>query len=124
LHYKTNLRNLAEHSGMRLCSQAQWDWKQVWAGIIKSIMAYGPQEDRWQQREIIKLFKPVCYRTGKCEFLAETDRFCVIRERVMEHHRRGEAPEQWHDIDPFEPLAEGAARISPQMADDINWRVK
>jgi flavin-dependent thymidylate synthase len=122
LHYKTNLRNLAEHSGMRLCSQAQFEWKQVWGGIVDVILRYGPIKDLWQQREIVKLFKPVCYRTGKCEFLAETDRFCVIRDRVMKHHRNGESPEQWVDIDPLEPLKEGAARISPQMAHDVKWR--
>jgi flavin-dependent thymidylate synthase len=112
-HYKTNLRNLAEHAGMRLCSQAQAEWKQVWAGILRAIREYGPPSERWQQFAIAGLFKPVCYQTGKCEFLAETDRYCSIRERVMAHHKAGEGPEEWSDIDHAEPLREGAARLRP-----------
>lgn len=113
IHYKTNLRGLMEHSGMRLCSQAQYEWKMVWMGILAAIRNYGPEEDLWQQHTIANLFKPVCYRTGKCEFMAAADRYCSIRERVMSHHSRGESPDQWLDINPIEPLMEGAARLRP-----------
>lgn len=113
LHYKTNLRNLAPHAGMRLCSQAQWDWKKVWVGIVEAIKNYGPPEDRWQQEEIIRLFKPICYQTGRCQFRAATDRHCSIRERVEAHYAKGEGPELWSDINPYEPLMEGAARLRP-----------
>jgi flavin-dependent thymidylate synthase len=110
LHYKSNLRNLAEQSGVRLCSQAQNEWKKVWAEMVKAILTYGPESERWQQREIVKLFKPVCYATGKCEFMAATDRYCIIRDRVEAHHRNGDAPDTWSDIDPREPLHAMAAR--------------
>lgn len=113
VHYKTNLRNLIPHAGMRLCSQAQWEWKQVYYPLINAIRNYGPEEDRWQQAEIAKLFKPICYQTGRCQFRAETDRFCTIRDRVEAHYSRGEGPELWHDIDPLEPVREGAARKAP-----------
>ena len=113
VHYKTNLRNLVPHAGMRLCSQAQWEWKQVWHKMIQAIKAYGPEEDRWQQAEIVKLFKPICYQTGRCKFRASTDRFCSIRDRVEAHFRAGVPPELWHDIDPLEPVREGAARKAP-----------
>jgi flavin-dependent thymidylate synthase len=116
VHYKTSLRNLVEHSGMRLCSQAQHEWKAVWSGMVRAIMSYGPAEERWQQREIAKLFKPICYRTGKCEFMSATDRHCAIRDRVEMHHRRGESSEFWTDINQYEPLKEGAARLAPDMA--------
>jgi flavin-dependent thymidylate synthase len=115
VHYKTNLRNLAQHAGMRLCTQAQYEWKQVWAGMINAILAYGPVPERWQQKAIGQLFKPVCYQTGKCEFLADTDRACSIRERVMTHHANGVPPHLWLDINPYEPLQEGAARVAPDM---------
>jgi len=110
IHYKTNLRALVQHAGLRLCSQAQYEWKQVWALMIQEIMLYGPQEEGWQQREIVKLFKPVCYNTGKCEFMASTDRWCVIRDRVQAHHDKGDPPELWSDINPREPLHVEAAR--------------
>jgi flavin-dependent thymidylate synthase len=113
IHYATNLRNLADHAGMRLCSQAQYEWKQVWAGMLAAIRDYGPEEEAWQQYLIASLFKPVCYQTGKCEFMAETDRACAIRGRVMEHHAAGEGPDKWTDINSMEALFEGAARVRP-----------
>lgn len=122
VHYKTNLRGLIEHSGMRLCSQAQYEWKEVWVQIVQEMMRYGPPQHRWQQRAIVSLFRPVCYMTGRCEFRAQSDRHCSIRDRVEEHFSRGEGPDQWHDIDPLEPLKEGAARLSPQVADYLKER--
>jgi flavin-dependent thymidylate synthase len=110
VHYTTDLRNLIDHSGLRLCSQAQHEWKQVWVEIIRAILAYGPEEDRWQQREIARLFRPICYQTGRCEFMGADDRYCVIRERVEAHHERGERPELWTDIDPHACLHPEAAR--------------
>jgi flavin-dependent thymidylate synthase len=120
IHYKTNLRGLAEHAGMRLCSQAQYEWKQVWHEMIEAILDYGPAREYWQQRAIVGLFRPVCYLTGKCEFMTEADRHCVIRDRVEAHHVRGEGPDLWADIDPFEPISEGAARMSPRVVNDLD----
>jgi flavin-dependent thymidylate synthase len=113
VHYKTNLRNLGEHAGLRLCSQAQFEWKQVWAEMLWAIRRYGPKEEAWQQIAIADLFKPICYRTGRCEFRGDNDRFCSIRERVEAHYAKGEGTEQWTDIDPLEPLVYGAARMRP-----------
>lgn len=110
LHYRTDLRNLVNTAGMRLCSQAQAEWKQVWLEIVRAILEYGPRNERWQQREIVKLFQPVCYQTGKCEFNSPIDRYCSIRERVEEHHRKGEPSTVWVDINPHEPLHPEAAR--------------
>jgi flavin-dependent thymidylate synthase len=121
VHYKTNLRNLCEHAGMRLCTQAQYEWKQVWEGFVGAILSYKacPPSDRWQLNAIVSLFKPVCFRTGKCEFMADTDRWCGIRERVEAHHTAGDPPDTWSDINPLEPLQEGAARLSPEMREHV-----
>jgi flavin-dependent thymidylate synthase len=113
VHYKTNLRNLAEHAGLRLCSQAQEEWKLVWTGIINALLNYGPIVDRWQNRMIADLFRPICYQTGRCEFRGENDRYCPIRERVEAHHAKGEPPVTWIDIDSREALVPGAARMAP-----------
>lgn len=118
IHYRTSLRDLIEHAGLRLCSQAQHEWKQVWLEIIKAILAYGPEEHRWQQREIVSMFKPVCYKTGKCEFLGKFDRYCVIRDRVEAHHAAGDRPETWTDINPQACLHPEAARTA-----DSAWRM-
>ena len=113
IQYKSNLRNLTPTAGMRLCSQAQWDWKKIWIGIVGAILNYGPPEERWQQEEIVKLFRPICYQEGRCKFRADTDRACSIRDRVEAHYAKGEGPDLWLDIDPREPLLEGAARVKP-----------
>lgn len=110
IHYKTNLSALIGQSGNRLCSQAQYEWKQVWREMIRAIINYGPVEERWQQVAIGRQFRPVCYATGKCEFLADTDRYCSIRERVEKHHAAGDPPATWADIDPRETLHVLAAR--------------
>ena len=110
VHYKTNLRNLREHSGKRLCSQAQYEWKQVWAEIIKAILEYGQPVEYWQQRLIAGMFKPVCYMTGKCEYPLPLGRYCVIRDRVDAHYAAGDKPETWTDINPLAPLHPEAAR--------------
>jgi len=110
LHYTTNLRDLVHHAGLRLCSQAQAEWKEVWREIVQAILNYGPNEHLWQQREIVKLFRPVCYATGKCEFMGPADRWCIIRDRVEAHHKNGDRPVTWIDINPLEPLHPTAAR--------------
>lgn len=116
IHYKTTLRGLVEHAGLRLCSQAQHEWKQVWDGFITAIMEYGPENEQWQQMAIASLFRPVCYNTGKCEFMGASDRHCPIRDRVQAHHAKGEGQEHWVDIHPLEALRYGAARVSPDVA--------
>jgi flavin-dependent thymidylate synthase len=113
IHYHTDLRNLVNQAGMRLCSQAQSEWKRVWAQFIKAILNYGPEEERWQQREITKLFKPICYQQGHCGFNGPADRWCVIRDRVNAHSTAGDPPDTWTDIDPQEPLRHNAARKPP-----------
>ena len=110
VHYKTDLRNFVNTAGMRLCSQAQYEWKQVWAEFIRAILKYGPAEDRWQQKEIVKLFRPVCYQQGSCGFNGPADRWCVIRDRVNAHSAAGDPPDTWTDIDPHEPLLPSSAR--------------
>jgi flavin-dependent thymidylate synthase len=110
MHYKTNLRMLREHSGKRLCSQAQYEWKLVWREFIREILEYGPPKDFWQQRMIASIFKPVCYMTGKCEFPLPLGRYCVIRDRVDAHAEAGDPPNTWTDINPLAPLHPEAAR--------------
>ena len=110
INYNTSLRGLLEHSGVRLCSQAQHEWRLVWAKIIEAIRGYGG----WQFEELAGIFKPICYKTGKCEFMADVDRFCSIRERVEAHHKLGEPSDKWIDIDLQTELYDrnDAARLS------------
>lgn len=42
LNYKTTFRALLEHAGNRLCTQAQFEWRAVFLGIIQAIRDYRP----------------------------------------------------------------------------------
>lgn len=98
LHYVTNLRGLLEHGGNRLCTQAQFEWKAVWFGIIDAIANYETDAflyDNWQFQEIAKIFRPICYLTGKCEFASVMDRNCSIRARVNANHDAGRPSTEW-----------------------------
>jgi flavin-dependent thymidylate synthase len=108
LNYKTNLRNLAEHLGNRLCTQAQFEWRLVGAQIRQAIVNYLPpgyyngnsaewQDNGWQFELIgnSEIFRPVCFSMGRCPFQADFDRGCTIRER-MDNGRQNEVKvEEW-----------------------------
>lgn len=115
VHYFTNLRGLLDHAGNRLCTQAQFEWRAVFFSIVNAVRNTDLC-DEWQARELAKLFKPVCYNTGKCEFKADFDRKCRIRDRVDAFHDNGVPSERWHEgwdtiprIDPREWAADPAA---------------
>jgi thymidylate synthase ThyX len=140
LHYSTDLRALLDHAGNRLCTQAQFEWRLVFAKIAQAIRNYNPytqlqeqadrahdpdnaieafiehaaETDRWQYEAIAGLFAPVCYQTGKCEFMAEFDRACSIRNRVQANHEVGRPSSEWgEELDAVEgnPVVSG---VGPQ----------
>jgi flavin-dependent thymidylate synthase len=102
LHYKTNLRNLLDHAGNRLCTQAQFEWRQVLALMIIAMREMDDCELPlyWEDpsKEVTETggfevsgpwaiitndsFRPVCYDHGHCPFNADFDRGCTIRERA------------------------------------------
>lgn len=107
--WKTNLKNLIEHAGNRLCTQAQFEWRLVMAGVVSAIREYDPPRERdrasmdgtsltkWQFPFIAMapIFRPVCFSTGGCPFKASFDRGCTIRER-MDSGRSGDVrTEEW-----------------------------
>ena len=52
VHYATDLRGLMDHAGNRLCTQAQFEWKIVFAGIMRAIKGYaGFLADQYSIRE-------------------------------------------------------------------------
>jgi len=113
LNYKTNLRNLVDHLGNRLCTQAQFEWRMVGAQIVKAIREYqgsvpgdalsGTDSTAWQFEYIAdsNLFRPVCFAQGRCPFQADFDRGCTIRERADKG--------QFDQIDESEWLADPTA---------------
>jgi thymidylate synthase ThyX len=121
IHYITDLRALLDHGGNRLCTQAQFEWKLVFSRIKQAIRNYDPYvglrqqlcdsgevsaaedvafvagNDAWQYEAIADMFKPVCYLTGKCEFKANFDRKCNIRERVDANAAINRPSSEWHE---------------------------
>jgi flavin-dependent thymidylate synthase len=110
LHYTTNLRSLLDHAGNRLCTQAQFEWRLVFARIIEAIRdkTYSNPETGYSSpkyangqtkvymaNEILDAFRPVCFQTGKCEFKANFDRPCSIRERVDQNESAGRPSSEW-----------------------------
>ena len=142
LNYVTNLRNLQDHAGMRLCTQAQFEWRTVWVRIVEAIRNYGKSQTYrsdtsledgcppgtvkrerssvWQFEMIADLFRPVCYLTGKCEFNASFDRACSIRGRVNANHAVGRSSEEWG-----QPFTTGAPPVQgdPDHALDENGNI-
>jgi flavin-dependent thymidylate synthase len=107
LHYSTDLRALLDHAGNRLCTQAQFEWRLVFTRIIESIRARdiprGTPREEWGEdgiymaNELLSLFRPVCFQTGKCEFKADFDRACSIRDQVDALSGAGVPPSLWEE---------------------------
>lgn len=106
VHYTTNLRSLLDHAGNRLCTQAQFEWRLVFSKIIESIrrrhVPAGTPQEEWGEfgvymaEELLAMFKPVCFQTGRCEFKAAFDRACSIRSRVDAFAAQGVPTSEWH----------------------------
>ena len=125
INYNTSLRGLLEHSGLRLCTQAQFEWRLVWMRIMDAIKEYGIHQKYrrnpealdtvqlvehakyvelsdtveissfWQFEELAKIFKPICYQKGSCQFLSDVDRACTIRDRVQAFAAVGAKSDLW-----------------------------
>lgn len=116
IQYRTDLRSLIEHGGNRLCTQAQFEWRLVFAKIAQEIRQFGENQEArnaemwsfcsdsegyprtaWQFEKLADVFRPVCYLTGKCEFKASFDRACSIRNRVDANAQVGRPSRVWHE---------------------------
>ena len=110
INYITDLRGLKEHAGLRLCTQAQFEWRQVWAQIIQALRAYGQdalymtsdadgqqqvESSEWQFNALADIFRPICYYRGSCQFQADFDRKCTIRDRVERNSAIGRPSTEW-----------------------------
>lgn len=138
VHYSTDLRALSDHAGNRLCTQAQFEWRELWLRIIPAMRAFGAEQtyrgtngefksSEWQFDLIAGMFRPVCYLTGKCEFAAmDLDRACKIRGRVDKFHERGVPSELWGPESALDPRTNGLLDIHPAewLTDPSAARVK
>lgn len=129
LNYVTDLRNLSDHAGNRLCTQAQFEWRIVFLGIVQAIRSYTPDfswaadpglkavwrnKMAWQFEAIADsaIFRPVCYQLGHCPFKASFDRACSIRDRVDAFAAAGVPSYGWvHDVGVPQPHGAGSKII-------------
>jgi flavin-dependent thymidylate synthase len=136
VHYTTDLRALLDHAGNRLCTQAQFEWRLVFARLVEAIRNYqDPTEpagwhdnvgnDEWEaasnreadRARIAELFKPVCYATGRCEFKANFDRPCSIRSRVDANEKYGRPSAEWGETKVLGPPRFDRAPLPWAMSD-------
>ena len=117
INYNTSLRGLKDHAGVRLCTQAQFEWRLVWTQMIKAIREFGENEyytrpweegdglrptdnriddsSQWQFNALADIFKPICYYKGRCQFMSDVDRHCSIRDRVEANADLGIPSVRW-----------------------------
>lgn len=142
VNYHASLRGLQDHSGLRLCTQAQFEWRQVWMQIVEAIQQYGKTatytvndneyevrdgndevittrtepsaySSAWQFEALASIFKPICYQRGSCQFGAEFDRKCSIRERVQDFADHGIPSSRWHE--PVEVMQTDGVSAVPRV---------
>lgn len=114
MFWTMSVRTLVLEAGKRTCTQAQFPWRTLMAGIRGALLARaakapqggtyvrptrmgnnGPTFDGWQYELLADVIKPVCYQTGRCGFKAEFDRACSIRERVDRYEAAGVPSSEW-----------------------------
>lgn len=107
IHMRVDIKTLIRMAGMRLCTQAQMEWKEVFAQVARAFREFEPlgnvpnydgyDDDlyKWQYGLISKSFKPVCYQANKCTMKARSDRHCSIRGRVDAFEDAGVKSDEW-----------------------------
>lgn len=117
VHMRVDMKTLLNLAGMRLCTQAQAEWRAVFAELAKAIRLYAldqPVEHHWQYHIIQSSFRPVCWAAGKCTMKAKSDRFCEIRADVDGLEEDGIPSSEWDRIiQPARWLDPTAARVAP-----------
>ncbi len=99
VHEHIDIQSLIGMAGMRLCTQAQFEWREVFAklaGAIRDRARYDHPDHAWQYDLIADAFRPVCYAAGRCVMKADSDRACTIRERVDAFAAAGVPSSKWN----------------------------
>lgn len=128
VNYITNLRGLLDHAGNRLCTQAQFEWRIVFAQIAQAMRDYGKTatyrnpsyswavSSAWQWNAIADLLRPVCYQRGSCAFKADFDRKCSIRDRVELNAEESVPSSEWgEDHYSSRPHFDGGSVLIPAI---------
>lgn len=124
INWITDLRNMKEASGQRLCTQAQFHWRKVWNDMVIAISNYsdGDSSNDWQFKQIAAstFFRPICYQLNRCPMKAEFDRACTIRGRVDANAAEGRPSSEWHK-DSHGPNGSGWTGVSVGAINPAEW---
>lgn len=122
-----SLRELLHVAGVRTCTQAQFMWKLVMAGIAKELRSYRDHQtfgdmpdDGWQFNLLADALRPACYQTGRCTFKAQFDRACKIRDRVDMNERAGRPSDRWSEQELWE-VPEFGVTVSLPAINPAEW---
>jgi hypothetical protein len=99
-HMRVDMKTLLNLAGMRLCTQAQFEWRAVFAELAQAIRKYGASQSpaqRWQFELIADSFRPVCFAANRCPMKAKSDRFCSIQAQVDDFEAAGVKSDKWED---------------------------
>lgn len=134
-HWVVSLRELLHVAGLRLCTQAQFEWRLVMTKVAQALREYRFEpvrakgdptgRDSWQFEHIADLLRPVCYQKGTCGFMASFDRGCTIRERVEAFGSVGVPSSEWDkNYDPEGAYLDGPPRVGQFGGPDYIRRIE
>ena len=63
---RTNLRNLSDMSRQRMCSRAWWEFRQLFADIMKALASYSDEWKTLITDTSLNVFSPKCEVLGYC----------------------------------------------------------
>jgi flavin-dependent thymidylate synthase len=99
VHMRVDMKTLLHLAGLRLFTQAQFEWRAVFAELAEAIRAYGfitaAPDTQWQYNLMADSFRPVCYAAGHCPMKAKSDRYCSIQKRVDAFAEIGRDSSTW-----------------------------
>jgi flavin-dependent thymidylate synthase len=137
IHWVVTWRELLHVAGLRTCTQAQFVWRIVFGQVAQALRSYAKpyeaeatwvstgmslgtvpieRDDAWQYEFLADQLRPVCYQTGRCQFRADFDRTCSIRDRVEANYKAGRPSDVW-DL-PYAPCTGGLITWRPGFMDE------
>jgi flavin-dependent thymidylate synthase len=112
IHWVMDLRTLLAEAGKRTCTQSQFPWRLIFAGMASALRQHSNAPhwgarfgDGWQFAAIADRLRPVCFQTGQCGFMAAFDRSCSIRKKVDVFSINRIPPSEWNDRLKHGPMA-------------------
>jgi flavin-dependent thymidylate synthase len=118
VHVRIDMKSLLHLAGLRLCTQAQFEWREVFARVAQAFRNLVPEGHpwSWQYELIADSFRPVCFAAGHCPMQASSDRACSIRPQVEAFAAAGVPSSDWdQDLEGINGQREWVRGIRPEQ---------